>query len=265
MIPLTDIHIRIRFTEPILGTVPENSTTWETFIRPAHAVAELKAHGTRESAMTQDAIHTTISGHNDEVLAHPSFRDRVEAQRRAKADTKRGEAVETEGDDAPPALPVTSFFRNSQGQPILFNYQVMGHLKESANILKAGLGIKNLRSKIENYCVVTPRQIPFSEPIYGEISRPLRAQTLQGPRVAIATSDVMNRGAELSFTVRVLPNADVTPDVIQEILNWGQYRGMGQWRTGGWGLYELVEFRVNAPVLATAPDKAPRKRAKKAN
>lgn len=268
MISQTHIHVRIRFTEPILGTVPEDSTTWQTFLRPRQAAEEAKVtrRANHQSGDPTGAeITEALAQHADEVTAHPSFRDRVEASRRAKADARRNDEVDPEDDPAP--LPVTSFFRDADGTPMLFNYQVFGHLKESANILKTALGVIALRSKIENYCVITPRRIRFSQPIYGEISRPLRAQTAMGPRVAIATSDVVNAGAELAFDVHILPNpkSEVTPAVIREILDWGQYRGMGQWRTGGWGLYELVEFTVTDDAGEVIPEAKARKRVKRAD
>ncbi len=41
----------------------------------------------------------------------------------------------------------------------LWNYQVKGFLKEAANNMKLAVGVKNLRSKINNFVFITERRI----------------------------------------------------------------------------------------------------------
>ena len=76
----------------------------------------------------------------------------------------------------------------------------MGFLKESGNTLKDQLGIRNLRSKIDQYIYILPRRIHFAKKPDGVLERPLRAMTMQGPRVALTRSDMVKAGTRLEFT-----------------------------------------------------------------
>lgn len=83
---------------------------------------------------------------------------------------------------------------------------------------------------------------------YGEIGscqRPLRAQTMQGERVAIADSEEIEAGAYIEFDVITLTN-DKKPlgnQIVEEWLQFGEFNGLGQWRNSGHGAftYEVLE------------------------
>ncbi len=216
--------VTIRLLEPILGTVPTDSANYEQFIKP-------KANGLMSE---------------EEIKVLPQYHDAADMRRRAKADEIRAKRREDEDDeddedDEKPIKPQTSFFRDSQG-PFLMNYQLLGHLKEQGNLLKDQLNIKALRHKVELFCYVYPRRIYFGVEVAGELTRPLRAETRMGPRVTLATSDVIDRGAVMRFQVHVLRNKVMDGDTVRELLDFGQRRGLGQWRGAGFGVYELIEF-----------------------
>ena len=89
-----------------------------------------------------------------------------------------------------------------------------------------------------------PRQIVIQMPEGTEISycqRPLRAQTAQGERVALAISEEVPAGSVLEFEVKCYDDNHI-PAVL-EWLDYGQDRGLGQWRNSGKGryTYELKE------------------------
>lgn len=254
----------LEFTAPILGTVPTDRTTWELLIRPKSPYSIV---------MDEEAeTHPSPRPENGDVYTHEDWADVESAKDRGKEQKKRDKALnkaarqakrqaemgEEDETDTPMAKglekPQTSFFRDDQG-PFLFNYQVMGHLKEMGNVTKGAMGIVNLKQKVENYCYVFPRRIHFQDPVLAEISRPLRAETMQGPRVAIATSDAIREGSRITLTIGILDNrvskkidgkktevVEITPEVVREFLAMGQIRGMGQWRTGGWGTYRVLEW-----------------------
>ena len=71
--------------------------------------------------------------------------------------------------------------------------------------------------------------------------RPLRAETAQGPRVALASSETIPEGSSVEFTVRCL-NEDWLTCVLAW-LNYGQYCGFLQWRSSGAGsfVYEILD------------------------
>ena len=90
------------------------------------------------------------------------------------------------------------------------------------------------------------RFIPIQN--YGEIGscqRPLRAQTMQGERVAIADSEEIQAGAFVEFDVVMMAHEKkpIGPELIEEWLEFGAFNGLGQWRNAGHGAftYEVLE------------------------
>lgn len=153
---------------------------------------------------------------------------------------------EDELDALPEALErgTTVFHRNPKGQPMLLDYHVKGFLKEVGRILNKrivvnGKPLLNLRNKVGNDVFVSPRQIPlkFSGKItYNE--RPLRAETAQGPRVALARSEQIE-DASIEFGLTVYPG-EITEEVLRDLLDYGFDQGLGQWRTAGWGRFRYT-------------------------
>lgn len=152
------------------------------------------------------------------------------------------------------------------GKPALYDYHFKGFLKESGNNIKGfvdtgnkdkGAGLKALRSKIDNFVFVYPRIIVLADQIDYIKERPLRAQTPRGERIALARSDTILAGASFEITVGVLPHKELTWEVIEQLLDYGYFKGLGQWRNAGWGRFswEYVDFD---PEKAKAEKKAKR-------
>ena len=81
--------------------------------------------------------------------------------------------------------------------------------------------------------------IPIHMPEGGEIEllqRPLRGQTAQGERIALATSETVPAGSEVEFTIRCL--SDSHEKAVMEWLEYGKFKGLGQWRNAGFGRFE---------------------------
>ena len=140
----------------------------------------------------------------------------------------------------------TTGFHRVDGQPVFFDYQVKGFLKEAAKVMN-GLKVKDvkaLRAKVEDHVFVEPRIIPLVLPEGGEIDyceRPLRAETMQGPRVALARSERAPAGSKLTFDVRIFQGSPINVGMLEELLSYGEDRGLGQWRNGGNGRFK---FRI---------------------
>ena len=66
-------------------------------------------------------------------------------------------------------------------------------------------------------------------------TRPLRADTAQGPRVCLATSEFVPAGTEYYFTVQLLNEKDKAAMI--ETLDFKEKVGMLQWRGGGHGTF----------------------------
>lgn len=163
----------------------------------------------------------------------------------------------------------TVFPRMEDGTPFLYDYQIKGFFKDTCGALskltgkdpETGKKLKavNESSKmtafkkiIDGLIFVQPRRIPFAYD--GDITicqRPLRAQTMQGERVALSSSEEIHDGAQLEFKI-VCMNPEHIAAVI-EWLDYGFYRGIGQWRNSGKGrfVYEILNNDGNVIMSNT--------------
>lgn len=153
----------------------------------------------------------------------------------------------------------TVFHRNEAGFLILWDYQIKGFLKESGDINRIlhasegkSLGTKlekpikprstpwsNIRGKIDNFIFIRPRQISLGKTQPDKwCERSLRVMTMQGPRVSVAKSETVSAGTEFEFTILFDENSPITQKMITEILDYGIYKGLGQWRNSGRGTFE---------------------------
>lgn len=156
-----------------------------------------------------------------------------------------GELPEDEEETLPEKLErgTTVFHKDEQGRPMLFNYQVKGFFKEAGRIFNGLNGVKSLRSKIENYVFVYPRRIYLNLPnglqTIEYLERPLRAETAQGPRIALARSEMAPAGTWFDAQLKVL-EGPIDSDLLAELATYGEDKGLGQWRNGGWGSFSLA-------------------------
>ncbi len=157
---------------------------------------------------------------------------------------EKGLPVEDELETLPEMLDKgTTAFHKLDGQPIYYDYHVKGFLKEAGSVLNGTHGVKALRSKVGNTVFVQPRRIPLHLPEGGEtgfLERPLCGLTIQGPRVALARSEMLPAATWLEATLQVIAGP-ISESILRELLDYGQYKGFGQWRNGGYGrfTYEL--------------------------
>lgn len=141
---------------------------------------------------------------------------------------------------------ITIFPKNADGKPILFDYQIKGFFKNAAKAMYAVGGDSKLTSyktKIDNLIFINERQILLQIPEgqgIGNCQRPLRGQTAQGERIALANSETCPAGTVIEFTVKILLDA-LQKNVI-EWLDYGELNGIGQWHNSGKGrfLYEIL-------------------------
>lgn len=137
-------------------------------------------------------------------------------------------------------------FMEDDGKPFVMDYFIRGFLKNAGNVIKKDLGLKNLKSKIDNFVFIFPRKI-FINGVKKDkpLERPLRAMTAQGPRVSLAKSDVIEAGATLDFTIDIPYTCEIKEKHIKAMLDYGQYQGLGQFRNGGYGRfsYDIEEIK----------------------
>lgn len=165
----------------------------------------------------------------------------------------REEEVAAIGVEAETEKTMTIFPKLEDGTPFMWDYQVRGFFKDSCGVLRRVTGsesekIKNYKREIDGLIFVKERKIPFIG--YGEIGnnqRALRAETAQGPRVALANSETVPAGTTAEFTVQVFKKADMA--AIREWLDYGQFRGFLQWRNSGKGRFVWQELDGNGNVI----------------
>lgn len=150
---------------------------------------------------------------------------------------------------------VTGFYRDVEtGNVIIKGYQIKGFMKEAAKALKDQLGLASCVSKIDNFVFIAEDNIPVMRG--GEwikqpdnfLERPLRGETPQGPRVSLAKSEQVCGDWYIDITVKVIENKKTAKSValdmgvVEELLSYGQFKGLLQWRNAGYGSFRIEEI-----------------------
>lgn len=200
-------HIDLKFIEPVLGTASADPRIHERFI----------------ASKAPDA---------------PSLKEEVAAL--------GADAVEQRG--------ITVFAKTQDGQPFIWNYMVKGFCKDACKSMRDADGsvsskLTMYKSRIDTLVFPKPRNIRLNMPegsVIRVLERPLRAETMQGPRVALAASEMLDAGTTCEFDVTMLTDhikgTRTKPGVSLEkcLVEWfayGQLRGMCQWRNAGYGAF----------------------------
>lgn len=166
------------------------------------------------------------------------------------------EALEEELDAIPEEEKVdgptlTIFPRNKEDKPILWDYQIKGFFKNAAGAINSYDKLTSHKKKIDNLVFIKERQIELQLPEGGEISmcsRPLRGQTAQGERIAIATSETVPAGTFVEFTIMCLVD-----DLMTRVIDWldyGQFNGIGQWHNSGKGRFTWEDISEETEEVA---------------
>lgn len=160
----------------------------------------------------------------------------------------REEEIAAHGVDEVVEKSMTVFPKLEDGTPFVYDYQIRGFFKDSCSALRRVTSTKSAKLKafkkeIDGLIFVNERKIPFEnyEGGTGECQRPLRASTPQGERISLAHSETVPAGSYIVFTIKTLK--DDLIGVIKEWLDYGELRGLGQWRNSGKGRFtwEVLE------------------------
>lgn len=207
---MTELRVKLTFTEELLGTLPNNEDVYRDFIASKAPYA------------------CTIE---DEIKAV--------------------------GVDGVIGNSMTVFPRDENGNPHLYDYQIKGFFKDACGMLQRVGGKREKGSKkepvnesskltaykkvIDGLIFVRPRKIPITfDGEIGSCQRPLRAQTPQGERVALANSETIPSGAHIYVRIKCL--SDEHEAAVREWLDYGALRGIGQWRNSGKGRFDWEEM-----------------------
>ena len=155
----------------------------------------------------------------------------------------REEEIEAIGAAGKIEKSMTIFPKDENGRPFYWDYQIKGFMKDSCGMLKRVAGTKSnklsaFKKHIDGLIFPTPRKILVEIPKgkkMGECQRPLRGQTAQGERIALAHSETIPVGSKLTFDIYVM-DSKLKACVI-EWLEYGELRGISQWRNSGKGRF----------------------------
>lgn len=195
------LKVKLTFTESILGTLPGNEEIYRDFI----------------------ASKAPNEATEEEEVEAMNLNEQIE-----KA--------------------MTGFPRTEDGKPFLYDYQIKGFFKDACSMLSR-LKNGNESSKLKAYKKIidglifpAPREIPINtdKPI-GICQRPLRAQTAQGERIALAMSEEIAAGATIEFSIKCLDEGHIP--AVKEWLDYGELRGIGQWRNASHGRFTWEEIK----------------------
>ena len=151
-----------------------------------------------------------------------------------------------------------TIFPKVDGKPVMWPYQIRGFFKSACSALSKiakteSSKLKAYKKQIDLRIFVFPdasdrssRAIPIEfDGNIGDCQRPLRAQTAQGERVAIAHSESIPAGATMEFDIVMLNDDD--EKLVTEWLDFGSLNGLGQWRNSGAGAFTWEKVSTTKP------------------
>lgn len=195
------LNVRLTFQEPLLGTLPGSEDLYMDYI---------------SSKLPED--------------------ERIDV----------ADEVAALGVDAVADKKMTIFPKLPDGSPFVYDYQVRGFFKGSCGALRKvakakSAKLKAYKKEVDQLIFVYPRKIPIQlSGAMDVISRPLRASTPQGDRVAIAASESAPAGSTIAFQIVCFDDSDMK--VVREWLEYGMFNGLGQWRNSGMGRFTWEEI-----------------------
>lgn len=144
----------------------------------------------------------------------------------------------------------TVFTKDENGNPFIYDYQIKGFFKNAAKAFNYVKKLAAYKTKIDNLIFVNERKILLQIPEgkeMGNCQRPLRAQTPQGERVALANSDSCPEGTVIEFTVMSM--VDNLMDNVEMWLDYGKLNGIGQWHNSGKGRFVWEKLDKKGKVI----------------
>jgi len=200
----------------------------------------------------------------EELLGTASANPEIYSEHVAGGHPNAGAETETLPPEEEIAKGTTVFHRTADGKPMIYDYQIKGFFKDACGALARAADtesgkLTSYKKVIDGLVFVAPRQIVLELPAGAEIGfceRPLRANTAQGERIALARSETVPAGT--TFTIRITaydlakkkakggedgePNKANLQDCIEEWLDYGKLKGLGAWRNSGKGRFGWCEL-----------------------
>lgn len=255
------LKLKVTLVEETLGGAPGDPEVYENYIIQNKLMQEDRR---LRAAKTEEEIEAAVSD------ARKRADEELEALRKK---------MEEEGVEDTVEKGSTVFLRDDDGTPLMWDHQIKGFLKEAIDGLRningsflddkaagsskekddgeaekttkkaakkktraqsLGLGTTQYKKTIDRQIFVEPRRIRLQMPEGSEVTwceRPIRVTTMQGERVALARSEAVPAGTTFEITISIYNHKLV--DVVKQALMYGRLKGLGQWRSGGKGSFEV--------------------------
>ena len=157
----------------------------------------------------------------------------------------REEEIEQFGVQAVREKGKTIYPRMEDGTPFFWDYQIKGFFKDTVGMLRRVPGtacskVKAYKKEIDGLLFIKERRVAID--CAGEIGncqRPLRSDGPNGSIVALASSETIPAGSTITFTIIIM--RDDMRAWVEECLDYGALRGLGQWRNSGKGRFTWSE------------------------
>lgn len=285
-------NVRLKFIRPILATNPNNPQVHDQHIlnKQRELIAEKSPIN---SLINKYQGHLGISKEKGEKEIEGIIKALEEKAGRKLDTEERRHVMSGELEKLKETLPelemsgTTVFFRDDLGNVALGDHMIYGHLKAAAEAIGRTLPMK--RGEPLNSIGFTQELINQHVRAYqgelsnsmistgqkwggGELQRSLRAKTAQGDRIALAKSETMDAGTEIKFQLKVFPGSPLllikevhgeTKSVIEHLLSYGEWVGLGQWRNAGFGMFTYEIEKLQGEFLNETVDRSVKKPKKK--
>jgi len=206
---------------------------------------------TASYAVATDRYHVKLTFTNDVLGSQPGRNDPASKFLRDRIRDEHPEITippeEVESLPTEATKGTTCFFR-IDNRVAFRSYQILGMIKAAASALNGVGGAANIRSKVISAVRVEPCVIDtgVAESELTMLERPLRCQTMQGPRVTLARSEQLASGTAIEFDVSVmqLPKFPFPEELLRALLDYASIQlGMGQWVNSG--IYGKFSYVMN--------------------
>ena len=162
----------------------------------------------------------------------------------------------------------TTIFPKDDTGLFLWDYQARGYFKESlAGLIElgivdavAGLSKWTVKRAVDTFVFIRQRRAYYKDADMKVIKestvtrqRTLRGTTQQGERICLASSQELPIGTNVEFDIDILAGFNpkskmlIGPDAIIAALEYGSLKGLGQWRSGGWGRFSFEILEQSSP------------------
>ena len=201
------MKVKLEFTEPVLGAAPKDKEIYTNFIASQAPDAETAAEEIARLGVTE-AVDKKTTGFLTDDDGNPAIAEHV----------------------------IKGFFCGTAKAL----RRIPGKKTESAKMAAYDQKIKSLIHIYPRYITLVPPEDADEDDILKTIQRPLRRDSINGPSTALASSESMPAGTTMTFEIMLMDKTH--EDAVREWLDYGRFRGFGEWRNAGYGRFEWVEL-----------------------